>query len=410
MTLQEQATNQAVLGAEEEALKELAIKIVHAAIVDRASDIHIDPAAKESKVRFRIDGVMQEVLTLPKNVHGPLTNRFKILSDLDTENRRTVQDGRFDLYHDEKLFSVRECALPSYWGEKLTMRIQPQHYETPDLTRMGYRPADKERIETALSRPSGMLLFSGPTGSGKTTTEYAAVKHLVDPEIVILTIEDPIEVSFPGVIQVQVNRKQGMTFASILRGMLRSDPDVIMVGNIPNLETAETAFQAAILGHFVITQLHAMDAVASIQRLLDMGIEPFMIGQGLVAVSSQRLVRRVCVNCKAPAEYPARVVGEVFARAQAGGLAWPKETPAFYKGTGCDICRGSGYRGRLGIYEVMLLDTELASMISDHVAPAEIGKAAVAKGMTTMLADGIYKAMEGQTTLDEVMRVLQVAL
>lgn len=410
MKLQEEAASQAVLGAEEEALKELSLKIVHAAIADGASDIHVDPAAKETKVRFRIDGVMQDIFALPKNVHGPLTSRFKVMGDLDTENRRTVQDGRFDVDKGGQPYVVRENVLPSIWGEKLTMRILAQQHETLTIDRMGYREADLMRLKEALHRPTGLLIFSGPTGSGKTTNMYAALQQIMDPEIVMITIEDPVEVSFPGVIQVPVNKKAGLTFASILRGALRSDPDVIMVGNIPDLETAEVSLQAAMTGHLVLSQLHATDAPATIQRLLDMGIEPFMISQCLTLISAQRLVRKVCPNCKEPVEYPQKALAELFTRAQAGGMVWPEETPTFYKGSGCDNCRGTGYRGRNIICEIMLLDSELQNMIAERVEPAEIGKAAIGKGMTTMLADGVYKAIAGQTTLDEVARMLRVTL
>jgi type IV pilus assembly protein PilB len=405
MTLQEQAANQAVIGAEEEALRELSLKIVLAAIADGASDIHVNPASKETQVRFRIDGVMHDVLTLPKNVHGPLTARFKALGDLDIENRRMIQDGRFDLEQEGRTIVVRENVLPSTWGEKLTMRILPQQHETPTLERLGYREADRRRLEEALRRPAGLLVFSGPVGSGKTTTMYAALQQIIKPEIVTMTIEDPVEVNLPGVVQVPVNKKAGMTFASVLRGMMRSDPDVIMVGNIPDLETAEMAMQAAITGHLILSQLHATDAPGTIQRLLDMSIEPFIISQSLVMASAQRLVRKVCPDCKKKAEYPAKVLAEIFSRAQAGGFDWPEQRPVFFSGGGCDNCRGTGYRGRTIICETMLLDPELSNMIAERIDPGEIGRAAVRKGMTTMLADGIYKAMTGQTTLEEVMRV-----
>lgn len=410
MKLQEEAASQAVLGAEEEALKELSLKIVHAAIADGASDVHVDPAAKETKVRFRIDGVMQEIFTLPRNVHGPLTNRFKVMGELDTENRRTVQDGRFDIEREGKTVVVRENVLPSIWGEKLTMRLLPQYYETLLLDHMGYREPDRKRLEQAINAATGLLIFSGPIGSGKTTTMYGALQQMLKPEIVTMTIEDPVEINLPGAIQIPVNKKAGMTFASILRGALRSDPDVIMVGNIPDLETAETAFQAAMTGHLVLSQLHATDAPATIQRMLDMGIEPFMISQCLTLISAQRLVRKVCHNCKQPVEYPQKFLAEVFTRAQAGGMVWPEETPAFYKGTGCNNCRGAGYRGRMLVCELLLLDPELSNMIAERVDPVEIGRAAIKKGLTTMLADGVYKAIAGQTTLEEVLRVLRINL
>ena len=410
MTLQEEAASPAVMGAEEEALRELARKIVLAAIADGASDIHVSPASKETQVRFRIDGVMHSVLTLPKSVHGPLTARFKAMGDLDLENRRTIQDGRFDLEQDDKTIVVRENVLPSTWGEKLTMRILPQQHETATLDQLGYREGDRRRLEEALRRPAGLLVFSGPVGSGKTSTMYAALQQIIKPEIVTMTIEDPVEVNLPGVVQISVNKKAGMTFASVLRGMMRADPDVIMVGNTPDLETAEMAVQAAITGHLILSQLHATDAPGTIQRLLDMGLAPFLISQALVMASAQRLVRRVCTNCKQQVEYPAKVLAEVFSRAQAGGFDWPEQTPAFYGGGGCDNCRGTGYRGRMLICETMLLDPELSNMIAERIDPEEIGRAAVKKGMTTMLADGIYKAMAGQTTVEEVLRVLSVSV
>ena len=406
MKLQEQAKSEAVLGAEESALVELSNKIIQAAVVDRASDIHVDPAPKETKVRFRIDGVMHDVLTLPKKVHDPLAARFKLMSALDTANRVAVQNGRIYLELEGREYDLRETVLPSVWGEKVVLRILDRSYSAPRLDWVGFGEANRKRLDQCLNSPCGLIIFSGPTGCGKTTVMYGALQQISSPEKTLYSIEDPVEVRLPGVTQIQVNRKAGLLMPDALRGFFRSDPDVIMVGEILDLETAELCVKAAITGHLVVTQLHTNDAPGVIQRLLDMGIEPFMLSQGLIMASSQRLVRVICKHCRAPADYPAELAAGWRERTEEGGLVWPDEPPTFYKGKGCDRCRNTGYWGRTGIFEILVVDKHIAELIATRADLSHIRESAVRKGMTTMLADGMAKAMAGQTTVEEVLRVL----
>jgi type II secretory ATPase GspE/PulE/Tfp pilus assembly ATPase PilB-like protein len=406
MTLQEQAKSEAVLGAEESAVKELTNKIIQAAVVDKASDIHIDPALKETKIRFRIDGVMHEVVAVPRDVHDPLVTRFKIMADLDTANRRSIQNGRVHITHEGHEYHLLECALPSVHGEKLVVRILDAEHALVRLDQVGYRESDRKRLDECLRSPMGLIIFTGPSGCGKTTVMYGAMGQLSSPEVTLYSIEEPVELLLPGVVQMPVNRKAGLGFAEILRGLMRGDPDIIMVGDVRDLETAELCFQAAITGHLVLTTLHALDAAGTVQRLWDMGVEPFIMSSALLMVSAQRLVRRVCTECKQEAKYLPELVAEWRKRAEAGGLTWPDEQPKFYKGKGCDRCRKTGYYGRTGIFETLVMYGEMPNLVSTRADISEIREAAIKNGMTTMLADGMAKAMEGQTTVEEVLRVL----
>jgi type IV pilus assembly protein PilB len=406
MTLQEQARTEAVLGAEEQALIELSNKIIQAAISDRASDIHIDPELKETKIRFRIDGVMHDVLALPRSVHNPLVNRFITMGDMDTGDRVSIQHGRVEVHHESRGYDLRETALPSVWGEKVVVRIFDQSAALLSLDRLGYRETDRKRLDECLCSPMGLAVFTGPSGCGKTTVMYGAMSQLTRPEKTLYSIEDPVEVRLPGVTQIQVNRKAGLMFAEVLRGLMRADPDVIMVGDVRDLATAETCFQAALTGHLVLTQLHATTALGAIQRLWDMGVEPFIMASSLLMVSAQRLVRRICTECKQPAEYPAQLMAEWRKRAEEGGLVWPDEPPTFYKGKGCDRCRKTGYYGRMAIFEILVSDKHIAELIATRADLSHVREAAIRRGMTTMLADGMAKAMAGQTAVEEVLRVL----
>ncbi|HUT75081.1 MAG TPA: GspE/PulE family protein [Armatimonadota bacterium] len=402
MTLQEAAGE--AWKAEETALVELSNKIVAAAVADNASDIHIDPAPKESKVRLRIDGVMHDALTLPKNVHDPLVTRFKTMADLDTANHRAIQTGRIFVSVEGQEHHLRECVLPTVYGEKLTLRTMPD--VLPTLDRIGYRESDRERLDRCLHQPCGLLVFSGPTGCGKTTIMHSALNRVISPERVLMSVEDPVEILLPGVIQIGVNRKLGISHADVLCGVLRSDPDIIMVGDVPDAETLEQVLQAAITGHLVMTTVHANDAALAIQRLLQIGADPFLLAQGLLMVSSQRLARRVHADCKQPVEYPAEVVAEWRRRAEAGGLPWPDEPPTFYKGAGCDKCMHTGYYGRMGVFEIMVMDPELMNLVATGADASRLREAAIRGGTTTMFADGMAKVIAGETTAEEVVRVL----
>jgi len=405
MKLQEQAKTEAVLGAEEQALIELSNKIIQAAITDNASDIHVDPDREQTKVRFRIDGVMHDVVTLPKNVHDPLVNRLMTMARMDTADRMSIQDGRAHVNIEAGEYDIRESVLPAVWGQKVTLRILDTRADLIQLDRVGYRESDRKRLSECLRAPQGLIVFTGPTGCGKTTVMYGAMRQVSAPCNTLYSIEDPVEMRLPGVIQIQVNRKAGLMFAEVLRGLMRADPDIIMVGDVRDLATAEICLQAAVTGHLVLTQLHATTAPGAIQRLLDMGIEPFIMSSALIMVSGQRLVRLICKECKSPVEYPSQLLAEWRKRAEEGGLAWPEEAPTFYKGKGCDRCRSTGYTHRTGIFEVLVVDHHIAELIATRADLSHIREAAIRKGMTTMLADGMAKAMAGITTVEEVLRV-----
>lgn len=405
MSLQEQANLAA--GNEEAALAELAEKIMIAAIEERASDIHLEPDRESAKVRYRVDGVMTDVMELPrKNVYYPLVNRLMRLGEMDEENRVTIQHGRIHLEHEGRDYDLRETMIPVVYGPMLAMRILDQSAVLVDLDRIGLQPADRQRLEACVRYPQGLVIFSGPTGSGKTTTMYGCLKQLIKPENVIYTIEDPVEVRIPGTMQIHINRKHGLLYANALIGLMRADPDVIMVGEVPDPETAKLVVQAAMTGHLVMATLHAQDAAEALRRLCELGVDPYLASSSVIGVMSQRLVRRLCPECKEPVEHDPALLARWREQAAAGGLAWPQEPPTFYRGQGCDACARSGYRGRVGIYELLTLDRELAAMLGRGADPQEIVQAAVGEGMTTMLADGFAKALAGVTTVEEVMRVL----
>lgn len=406
MNLREQAAQEPVWRGEEEALKELSLKIIEAALADQASGIHIDPNRKETTVRFRIDGVMHEVVTLPKNVHDPLVTRFKMMADLDTTNRRAIQDGIFPLTVKGQEFYLRECILPSIFGEKATLWVVAQQESSPRLDQLGYREQDRKRLADYLHRPGGLIIFSGPSGSGRTTAMYAALQELAKPEVTVMTIEDPVEYQIPGVLHTSVNKKAGLTFGAILRGIFRSDPNVVMVGDIPDLATAESTLQLAITGHLVLTQLHALDAPGVIQRLLDMGIEPFMIAQSLLMISAQRLVRKICDRCRQKVTYPADFMASLRRRGEAGGFVWPAKEPTFWRGEGCDACHKTGYHKRIALYEVLAMSDAIRQLVAKRSDSEAIRAVALQEGMTTLFADGLAKALAGQTSIEEVLRVL----
>jgi len=403
--LQQQAVTRETWKVEEAALVELTDKIIAAAITDNASDIHIEPSAQGTKVRFRIDGVMHDVLSLPRNVHDPLVTRFKILADLDTANRRSLQMGKVFLKHKGREYDVRETVLPAVLGERITIRIWGEEHARVRLDQLGFSRADGERLERCLRAPCGLLVFSGPTGCGKTTVMHAAMLHLASPEKVLMSIEDPVEIRLPGVTQMSVNKKAGVSYPDALRGIMRSDPDIVMVGDVPDDETVNAALQMAITGHLVTTQLHANDAALAIERLIHMGVDPFLLSEGLLMVSSQRLARRICSECKEPADVAPEVIKEFVRLAMEGGMAWPGGTPTFYQGKGCDRCLRTGYYSRTGIYELMVIDRALAGLVRTGAEPSKIRDAAIRQGMTTMFADGMAKAIAGETTVQEVMRV-----
>jgi len=383
------------------------IKIVNAilqqAIKDNASDIHIEPQQRGVRVRFRIDGVLHEVMKVPKYVHAPLVSRVKIMADMNIAERRLPQDGRIHIRMAKKDYDLRVSSIPTQYGEKIVMRILDKSSVLIGLDKLGLYPETQALIMDLCSQPNGMVISSGPTGSGKTTTQYSIMNIINSVEKNIITIEDPIEYQLPGLNQVHVNRKAGLTFSNALRSFLRQDPDIIMVGEVRDLETAEIAVQAALTGHLVLTTLHTNDAPSTVTRLVDMGVEPFLIAASVIGAVAQRLARRICLNCKEPYE-PAV---ELLARFGYD----PREHPdqVFYRGRGCEVCRFTGFKGRVGIFELMSVNEEIADMIVRRAPLSEIKDAARANGMKTLQEDAFRKVLDGITTVEEVMRVVFTA-
>ena len=378
------------------------VKLINGILTDAvkrgASDIHIEPFENEIRVRYRIDGALLEVMKPPMKLKAALTSRVKIMSSLNIAERRVPQDGRLKLRMGKRVIDFRVSCLPVIWGEKIVMRILDKGNLTLDLSKFGFEPKAEEDLMKAILNPYGMVLVTGPTGSGKTTTLYSALSRVNTIEVNIMTAEDPVEYNLMGINQVLVRNEIGMTFAAALKAFLRQDPNIIMVGEIRDIETGGIAIKAALTGHLVMSTLHTNDAPSTITRMIDMGIEPFNVSSAVNLIVAQRLVRRICKDCKAeytysPDELKALAVG-------------PKdfEGVTCYKGAGCDTCGGSGYKGRAGLYEVMSFSAELRRLILRGGSTAEIQQQAVADGMLTLRMDGIVKIKKGVTTLDEVVK------
>ncbi len=377
--------------------------VIQQAIKDRASDIHVEPDRRGVRIRYRIDGVLHEVMRVPKYVHAPLVSRIKIMGDMNIAERRIPQDGRIHIRHEGNDYDLRVSSLPTVFGEKVVMRILDQSSVMIGLNKLGMLGETQAQLESVIVQPNGMILSTGPTGSGKTTTQYSILNKINSVEKNIVTIEDPVEYQLPGLSQVHVNRKAGLTFASAMRSFLRQDPDIIMVGEIRDLETAETAVQASLTGHLVLSTLHTNDAPSAITRLMDMGVEPFLIASSIIGILAQRLARRICQNCKEPYKPPAEALHRV------GFNVDDMENVVFYRGRGCEQCRHTGYRGRNGIFEMMLVTEEVADLTVKRAPLSEIRAAALAGGMKTLKMDGFQKVLEGLTTVEEVMRVIFTA-
>ncbi|MEW6417179.1 MAG: type II secretion system ATPase GspE [Nitrospirota bacterium] len=384
------------------------------AVKERASDIHIEPFERELDVRFRIDGVLHRVLTPPKIIQEALISRVKIMSNLDIAEKRLPQDGRIRLLLGGRDIDIRVSVIPTSYGERAVLRLLDRRHGLLGLWEVGFSKDDEKRLEEYLQKPDGIILVTGPTGSGKTTTLYAALNRIHTEEKNIITVEDPIEYQLKGIGQVHVNPKIGLTFASGLRSILRQDPDVIMVGEIRDLETAEIAMQASLTGHLVLSTLHTNDAPSALVRLIDMGIEPFLVASSLTTVIAQRLVRTICPHCKVSYE-PSDVEIEYFRGHGSWVMGHDKLAPSpfplapfmLYKGKGCDNCKGKGYFGRTGIFELLVIDNEIRPMITEKIDSQSIKNYAVSRGMKTLRQDGIEKVMMGITTLEEVLRVTQ---
>lgn len=390
----------------EEKVAEIVTQILTFAIKARASDVHIEAQEKSTRVRYRIDGILQEKLSIPKELHDALVSRIKILSGMKIDEKRVPQDGRFNFKSDEGEVDLRVSTLPTSWGEKVVMRLLKKGGKVPDLPELGLRGRALKNLQEAILRPHGIILITGPTGSGKTTTLYSIIEKINTPRVNIVTLEDPIEYKIQGVNQVQVNPAAGLTFASGLRSFLRQDPNVILVGEIRDQETADLAIQASLTGHLVFSTLHTNDAAGALPRLLDMGAEPYLLSSTITAIVGQRVVRKIHEPCKEGYKAEPKVLEDI---KNVLGKLWPKEknVDTLYKGAGDEECGNSGYYGRMGIFEVMTVSEKIGRLLLERATNADIDRAAREEGMISMKQDGYLKVLDGTTTVEEVLRVAQ---
>jgi type IV pilus assembly protein PilB len=382
------------------------VKLVNIVMTDAvkrgASDIHIEPYEKEYRVRFRIDGVLQHIMSPPMKLKDAITSRIKIMAKMDISEKRLPQDGRIMLKMQiggrKKQLDFRVNCLPTLWGEKVVMRLLDKENLRLDMTKLGFEPESLEKYQRAVLKPYGMVLVTGPTGSGKTNTLYSSVSLLNKPDTNIITAEDPVEFQLHGVNQVQMKESIGLNFAASLRAFLRQDPNVILVGEIRDFETAEIAIKAALTGHLVLSTLHTNGAPETISRLMNMGIEPFLVATAVHLICAQRLVRRICVECREEVPMPPQ------AKLEAGFTPEEAKTAKIFKGRGCTNCNGTGYKGRAGLYEVMEVDDEIRELILIGASAVELKKKAIERGMITLRRSGLIKVKDGVTTLEEVAR------
>jgi type IV pilus assembly protein PilB len=383
------------------------VKLVQAimtqAVADRASDVHIEPGEKDVRVRFRVDGVLHEVMHSPKSIQGGLISRLKVMADMNIAEKRVPQDGRIGMRVGTKQLDLRVATLPTVYGEKVVIRILDKSSALLQLSELGFLDQAYQRYEEAFRKPYGAILVTGPTGSGKSTTLYAALNTINSPDRNIITVEDPVEYRLPGINQVQVNPKAGLTFASALRSILRADPDIVLVGEIRDRETAIIGVEAALTGHLVLSTLHTNDAASTPLRMVEMGVEPFLVTSALDCVVAQRLARRLCDKCKE--EYQP-------SEAELSEAGWPMEElsggewPTLYRALGCAACGRTGYRGRFALHEVMLITEEIERLIIERRSTEEMQKEAVIQGMLTLRDDGLRKVARGDTCLEEIFRVV----
>ena len=372
--------------------------ILTQAIRDGGSDIHIEPDEKIMRIRYRIDGILHEAFTLPLKFHSMVVSRIKIMSNLDVSEKRIPQDGRFQYKAGQKIVDLRVSILPTVKGEKVVMRILDKAGFILDLSRMGFSQEVAKKWDYLIHRPQGLILITGPTGSGKTSTLYASLNEINTPDKNIITVENPVEYNFPLINQVQVNPKAGLTFAAGLRSILRQDPDVIMIGEIRDPESAEIALRAALTGHLVLSTLHTNDAPSAVTRLVDMGLEPFLVASSLLGVLAQRLARRLCNACKSEVRVSPEKIRSL-------GLGEDYLKKKFFKSVGCRECHRTGYKGRVGIHELLLLDDELQRLILKNGTDSQIREVAIKNGMRSLRMDGFRKAGQGLTSIEEVLRV-----
>ena len=386
-------------------LVELVIKYAYQ---DNASDIHVEPEEKDTLVRFRIDGILHDVLFLPKQLHDQIVTRIKVLSNLRTDEHLTPQDGKMRITLDEDELDVRVSILPIVSGEKIVMRLLASHFRQFSLVDLGMNEIDLRKVSNAFAKSYGMILSTGPTGSGKTTSIYAIVKILNTREKNITTIEDPVEYRIRGVNQIQTNQKTNLTFASGLRSILRQDPNIIFVGEIRDSETAGIAVNAALTGHLVLSTLHTNDAATALPRLTDMQIEPFLVSSTVNVIVAQRLIRKICEMCKNSIDIPSTELLKNLPEEIVVKYFGKKDQLRIYKGKGCEICTFTGYMGRIGIFEVLEVSPEIKKLINAKNDSNVILKQAIHEGMTTMLDDGLAKVVKGLTTIEEVLRVTKI--
>jgi type II secretory ATPase GspE/PulE/Tfp pilus assembly ATPase PilB-like protein len=388
----------------EEKIAQIVTQILDFAIKGRASDVHIEPQEKSTRVRYRIDGILQEKLTIPRELHDALISRIKILGGMKIDERRVPQDGRFNFKGEEEV-DLRISSLPTTWGEKIVMRLLKKSGGVPDLPELGLRGRGLKNLQDAILRPHGIILICGPTGSGKTTTLYSVISKLNTSKVNIVTLEDPIEYKIPGVNQVQINTSVGLSFADGLKSFLRQDPNIILVGEIRDRETADLAIQAALTGHLVFSTLHTNDASGALPRLLDMGAEPYLLASSMTCIVAQRVARKIHEECKETYTPDAIVVEEM--KVELGSLWKPDGSVKLYKGKGDVECGNSGYYGRVGMFEVIPVTEKIGKLIQERASAGDIQKQAIEEGMITLKQDGYLKVIEGITTVEEVLRVAQ---
>jgi type IV pilus assembly protein PilB len=393
-----------VLDLEKSAGDAPVVKLVNLILLDairkNASDIHVEPYEKSMRIRYRIDGVLYEVMKPPLKLKNAIISRFKIMSNLDIAERRLPQDGRIKMKLGRgKEMDFRVSVLPVLWGEKIVLRLLDKSNLQLDMTKLGFEPKTLATYKEMIAKPYGMILITGPTGSGKTTTLYSTLSELNKTTTNICTAEDPVEFNLFGINQVQMHDDIGLNFASALRSFLRQDPDIIMVGEIRDFETAEIAVKAALTGHLVLSTLHTNDAPSSVSRMLNMGIEPFLVASSVNLIGAQRLARQICKDCREPIEVPAQVLIDL-------GVA-PEQVEDFqvYRGKGCGTCNNTGYKGRIGLYEIMFFNDEIGEFVLNGASTLELKREAVRQGMRTLRASGIAKINEGMTSIEEVVRV-----
>lgn len=381
-------------------------QMIDAAVKANASDVHFEPQEKYLRVRSRIDGVLHEVMQQPKKMQASILSRIKVMGGMDIAERRIPQDGRATVKVDNKVIDIRIASLPGVYGEKITMRLLMRDTHVVTMNELGFSKKNDELIKEAVSLPYGFIIITGPTGSGKSTTLYALLSHLNNDDKNIITLEDPVERRIAGINQVQLNNRAGMTFASGLRSILRSDPDIIMIGEVRDKETAKISVESALTGHFVLSTLHTNNAAASITRLNEMGVDPFLISSSVIAVIAQRLVRVLCAKCKAPVVYKKKDLRVLISDFPFDPGTDEDSEVTLYQAKSCISCNGTGYKGRRGVYEILKITPRIQNLILSGASEYDIKEVAVGEGMTTLRQDGLLKVKEGVTSYEDMIRVV----